>query len=153
MPAPEMSREAMIKEIEKQFGSRVGFLGYEILMLSMTGQPCDVTFYGRNPALDVKIDQSIGLAIMYGAGPKKLQQMLSNIHLSDGQTVSISDIWVIHPMPAGGTSEEDLAAVDLSEGEKKIGPKGETLREMIRETYKCKTKEDEDKFIRRWVAS
>ena len=56
-------------------------------------------FFKRKPALNVKIDQKLSLALMYGAGPKKLQEMLDNISLSDGQVVSFSEIWVILPMP------------------------------------------------------
>jgi hypothetical protein len=55
------TKEAM-KKIEDAFGSRMGFLGFQITMLSMTGQPCDVTFYKKKPAIDVKIDQKINIA-------------------------------------------------------------------------------------------
>jgi hypothetical protein len=110
----------------------MGMLGFIVLELSLSGQPCDVTFHDKPPALDVKIDQKITLALMYGAGAKKLQEMLDNISLSNGDVVSLGEIWTIHPMPVGGLSQEELSAVDLSEGEQQFGPKGETLREMIR---------------------
>jgi len=56
-------------------------------------------------------------------------------------------------MPVGGLSEKELAAVDLGEGEQRFGPNGETLREMIRNVYHCKTNDEEELFLRRYLAS
>ena len=56
-------------------------------------------------------------------------------------------------MPQDGFTEEQLAAVDLREAEQKVGQNGETLRQMIRESYHCKTRAEEDKFLRRFIAS
>lgn len=148
-----MDTQDAVKKLEEQFGSRYGFLGHQLIMLSMMGQPCDVTFYKKKPALNVKIDQKINIALMYGAGAVKLKEMLESIELSNGDRVSISEIWTINPMPEGGFSEEELAAVDLSEGEEKVGPNGETLRKMISETYHCNSTAEEDQFLRRFIAS
>ena len=143
----------MKKKIEKEFGSRIALLGHQILMLSMGGQPCDITFFKGEPAINVKIDSKITLAIMYGAGATKLRDMLEHIKLSNGKIVRISEIWTINPMPKGGFSKDDLDAVDMSKPEEKIRPQGETLREMIRDTYHCKSREDEDYYLRRYIAS
>lgn len=148
-----MDTNEMKKLMEKTFGSRIGFLGHQILTLSMTGQICDVTFYSKPPAIDVRIDQQINLALMYGAGAEKLKEMLENIKLSNGDVVSFSEIWTINPMPQGGFSKEELEAVDLRKAEEKDGPNGETLRKMISDTYHCKSKEDEDHYLRRFIAS
>ncbi len=149
----EKEKAEMMKTLKARFGDAMGMLGFMVLELSVSGQPCDVTFRNKPPALDVKIDQTITLALMYGAGAKKLQEMLNNISLSNGDVVSLGEIWTIHPMPVDGISEEDLAAVDLSDGEEVSGPNGETVREMIRDVYHCKSKEEEDKFLRRYLAS
>jgi len=146
------ANEAM-KKIEKEFGSRLAFIGYQIVILSMTGQPCDITFYKRKPIINVTIDQQINLALMYGAGAKKLKEMLENIKLSNGQTISIDEIWTINPMPKNGLTDEELMAVDLSEAEEKVGPNGETLRKMISDTYHCQSREEEDYYLRRFIAS
>lgn len=146
------TNEAM-KKIEEEFGSRMGFLGYQLIMYSMTGQPCDVTFYHRKPALDVTIDQKIHIALMYGAGTKKLKEMLEDIKLSSGEVVSISEIWTINPMPKGGFTEDELAIVDLAEAEKNVGPNAETLRKMISDTYHCQSRDEENRFLRRFIAS
>jgi len=90
---------------------------------------------------------------MYGAGVKKIKEMLEHIKLSNGDTVSIEDIWTINPMPKGGYSKEELEAVDLHEADEKVGPNGETLRKMISDTYHCKSKENEDYYLRRFIAS
>ena len=148
-----MDTKEAIEKIEEKFGSRLGFVGHQITMLSTTGQPCDITFYKAKPAIRVKIDQQISLALMYGAGAKKLKEMLENIKLSNGRTVHIGDIWTIHPMPKGGFSDEELQAVDMSGAEEKVGPNGETLRKMISDTYHCTSKDEEDRYLRRFIAS
>ena len=146
------TKEAMAKLTEK-FGSREALLGHQLITLSMLGQPCDITFYKKKPLLDVTVHERLSLALAYGAGAKKLQEMLANIKVSDGSTVDLMEVWTVNAMPKGGISEEDLEAVDLSKGEEKVGPNGETLRKMISETYHCKTKEEEDHFLRRFIAS
>ena len=148
-----MDTKEMVQKLEEEFGSRLGFMAQQIQFLSMTGQRCDVTFYNKKPAINVKIDQKIHLAFMYGAGAKKLKEMLENIKLSNEDTVSLGEIWTINPMPSDGISNEELEAVDMAEAEEQSGPNGETLRQMIRETYHCETKEEEDKYLRRYIAS
>lgn len=147
-----MKQEAM-KRLNEHFGGPEQMLGHMILTLSMSGQPCDVAFRDRKPVLDVKIDESISLALMYGAGARKLQEKLSQIRLSNGDVVSIDEIWMLLPMPVKGFSADELEDVDLADGDEVFGPNGETIREMIRAVYHCKTKEEEEKFLRRYLAS
>jgi hypothetical protein len=148
-----MDQKKVMEAIEKQFGSREGMLGFMLLQLSTSGQPSDVTFYKREPLLDVEVDQQLGLAVMYGAGPKKLAEMMSAIKFSDGSHASLAEIWTVNPMPKGGISKKELDAVDLGDGDTKIEPSGETMREIIKQTYHCKTREEEDRFLRRFIAS
>ncbi len=148
-----METSAAIKKLEEIFGSRMAFLGYQILTLSMTGQLCDVTFFKQKPAIDVTIDPQINLALAYAASPAALKDKLENIKLSNGESVSISEIWTVHPMPMGGIAEADLSSVNLSEAEEESGPNGETLRKMIRDTYHCESRQEEDRFLRRFLAS
>ena len=122
-------------------------------MLSMTGQPCDVTFFKKKPALGVRISQKANVALMYGAGAEKLKELLEKIELSNGDRVSITEIWTLNPMPPDGFSEEELNAVDLSAADQKAGPNGETIREMIRQTYHCESSAEEEKYLRRFMAS
>jgi hypothetical protein len=139
--------------LTKTFGSREGHLAWQLAELSSTGQPCDITFYKREPMLDVKIDQRLFLALSYGAGAKKLAELLNNLKLTNGESISWGEIWTVNPMPKDGFTEAELRAVDLAQAEEKVGPNGETLRQMIRDTYHCTTKEEEDKYLRRFIAS
>jgi len=142
-----------IEKVLEHFGSREAFLGNQLWMLSMTGQPCDVTFFKKKPAIDVIIDQKINIALMYGAGAKKLHEMLMNIKLSNGEVIALDEIWTINQMPKGGIPQEELNNVDMSKAEEKVGPNGETLRKMISDTYHCETKEQENLYLRRFIAS
>lgn len=118
----QKEKAEMMKKLKARFGDGRGLVAQILLDLSLSGQPCDVTFLDRPAALDVKIDQKIALALMYGAGAKKLQEMLEQISLSNGDVVSFGKIWMIFPMPAGGILKDDLAAVDLSDGDEQFGP-------------------------------
>lgn len=148
-----MDQEEAMKRLLETFGSREGHLGYQLITLSTFGQPCDVTFYKRKPILNVRVDQQLGLSMMYGAGARKLQEMLERIKFSDGTVARFGEIWTINPMPKGGFTDEELSAVNMAEAEEKVGPNGETLRKMISDTYHCKAAEEEDYYLRRFIAS
>jgi hypothetical protein len=143
----------LLEEIRRWKPDRVPLLGKQILELSLSGQPCDFTFLNREPVFDVKISPQVSVALLHAAEPEKLNRALESVHLSDGQIVGISEIWVIFPMPKGGLSKEELDAVDLSEAVEEIGAHGETVREIIRHTYHCKSEEEEDRYLRRFLAS
>jgi hypothetical protein len=148
-----MTQEDIFKRLEETFGSREAMLGHQLIQHSTFGWPCDVTFFKRKPIINVRVGQQLGLAIMYGAGARKLQEMLERIEFSDGAVASFNEIWTVNPMPKDGFSDEELSAVDLAEAEEKVGPNGETLRKMIRDTYHCDTVKEEDKYLRRFIAS
>jgi hypothetical protein len=148
-----MDQIAMMKRLQEEFGDGRGLLAYQLLRLSLSGQTCDVTFFKSKPMFDVKIDQNISLALMYGAGAGKLQEMLNNISLSNGETVRFGDVWMVLPMPSQGLSPKELAAVNLADGDEKCGEQGETIREIIRAVYHCESKEEEEKLLRRYLAS
>lgn len=148
-----MDAKEATKRLEEHFGDRITMIGFCLIQLSMSGQPCDVTFYRRKPIISVCVDQQLSLALLYGAGPKRLAEMLDNIKFSDGTKAGINEIWGVHPMPKGGFTEEELAAVDISQAEEPAGPNGETVRQMIRETYHCETVDEENKYLRRFIAS
>jgi hypothetical protein len=121
-------------------------------MLSTSGQPADVTFYRRKPILDVRVSTKIGAARLYGL-ESQLPRLLKRIEFSNGVVASLGEIWTVNPMPMDGFSPEELATVDLAQGEERQGPQGETLRKMIRKTYHCKSRKETDYFLRRWIAS
>ena len=145
--------EQEIKSLTEQFGVGQGLRAYQLATLSLTGQPCDVSFREKKrAAVGVTIDQRISLALKNGAGPEERRKIFSEIRLSDGQVVALAEIWQVLPMPAGGLSKEELAAVDLSDGDQKSGPNGETVREIVRTFYRCESGEEEDGFLRRFLA-
>ncbi len=148
-----MDAKEAIKKLEEFYGSRESALGYMLVQLSTFGNPCDVTFYHRAPLLDVRVDQQLALALLYGAGAKRLSEMLNDIKFSGGSRASLAEIWTVNPMPKDGFTKAELEAVDLTAGEERTGPNGETLRQMISETYHCKSREEEDHFLRRFIAS
>lgn len=148
----DITPQEAIKRLEQHFGSREAMLTHNLTVLSSSGQPADVTFYRRKPLINVQISTKIAAARLYGLG-SQLPRILKRIEFSDGATASLAEIWNINPMPAEGFTDEDLAAVDLADGEKRYGPNGETLRKMIREMYQCKSREETDFYLRRWLAS
>ena len=146
-----------LRRLKEVFGDRVGMLFHQLHNLAMSGQPCDICTYSGKRYLDVEVDSNFVLAIIYGAGPRKLAEMLKEIKLNKKghptAKVSVEDIWAINPMPIAGFSRDELDKVDMSKGEEKWGPEGETLREMIRNEYHCKDENEVDDFLRRFLAS
>ncbi len=143
-----------MNQLEEISGSRFALLGRQILILATLGQTCDVTFFKNKPAIDVTVDEQLALAVMAGcSGPETLYEILQDIRLSNGTTVNINDIWTINVMPKEGFTEEELEAVDMSQTEERIGPNGATLRKMIKDTYHCGSRDEEDYYLRRFIAS
>ena len=142
-------REILMKE----FGAHEKFILYQLQQVALGSIRCDITVFRGKPRIDVKITPTFLYALMYGAGPKKMAELLSVIPLSDGTTISFNEIWTINPMPNEGFTKAELDAVDLSQAEKVSGPNGESLRKMISKSYRCNSREEEDKYLRRFIAS
>lgn len=150
--AQDITPQEAIKRLEQHFGDRVGMLTHTLTMLSTSGQPADVTFYKRKPIVDVRVSVKLGAARLYGL-EDHVPRVLKRIEFSNGMTASIGEIWTVHPMPMDGFTQVELDDVDLSEGDAQVGPGGETLRKMIRETYHCKSNKETDYYLRRFIAS
>lgn len=148
----DITLQEAVKRLEQHFGSREGMLTHNLTMLSFSGQPADITFYRRKPLINVQISTKIGAARLYGLDAH-LPRILKRIEFSNGAVASLAEIWTVNPMPIEGFTDEELAAVDLAEGEERHGPNGETLRKMIRKTYQCKSHKETDYYLRRWIAS
>lgn len=129
----DLTPQEAIERLEEQFGGREGMMLHQLTVLSTSGQPADITFYRRKPILDVRISSKIGAARLYGL-ESHLPRLLKRIEFSNGMTANLKDIWTINPMPVGGFTQEELDAVDMSQGDERSGPRGET----IRKTYRCK---------------
>jgi hypothetical protein len=155
--ADEDELKKLSQRVVDKYGGRSGFLFHVIQTLAMSGQPCDVCTYSGGRYLDVRIDPDFIYALMYGAGAAKLAEMLNDIKLQPktGPDVSVgfNDIWVVNPMPKEGFTPQQLAEVDLKDAERKAGPQGETIREMIRNSYHPKDDKELEHFVRRFLAS
>ena len=139
--------------VEATFGSHDSLLAHQIITHSLYGLPCDVTFRDRKPFLDVTIDENIGQILMSGGDPDTLRETLTHIPFSNGETIGFNEILLLVPMPVGGVLQASMDAVDLSEGKDEAGLDGETTRDMIREVYRCETPQEEEHFLRRYLAS
>lgn len=148
----DLTTQEALKRVVQDFGSREGVLTHTLTMLSSSGQPTDITFYRRKPILNVQVSTKLCAARFYGL-ESRLPRLLKRIEFSNGTVASLAEIWTINPMPIGGFTPEELAAVDIAQGEERHGPQGETLRKMIRETYHCKSRKETDYYLRRWIAS
>jgi hypothetical protein len=113
----------------------------------------DVTFYSREPILEVTLAKSFArnfcAAMMFDQGVPRMKQLLRGVTFSDGTIVDASEIWTLNFMP----DNLDTTDVDLAQSEQVFGFGGEILREMIGSTYHCKSRAEEDWFLARWIAS
>ena len=150
--AQDITPQEAIKRLEQQFGNHESMLIRTLTVLSTSGQPADITFYKRKPILNVRVSAKLGAARLYGL-ENQVPRLLRRIEFSNGMVANLSEIWTINPMPVDGFTQEELGNVDMSQGEQKAGPQGETIRRMIRSTYHCKSKKETDYYLRRWIAS
>jgi hypothetical protein len=119
--------------------------------------PFDVTFVDREPILEVRLDancaRQLSSILTHRGGVKPLAAALNALKFSDGTTASFSSIWGIHPMPVTGFTILALDNADMSEAEIPAGLNGETIREMARQMYRCRTEAEEDYLLRRFIVS
>jgi hypothetical protein len=78
-----------------------------------------------------------------------INRLCRKVCFSDGSSIGLPGIWTINYMP----HDLDISGVDLSEGEQRIGEQGETMREIISNTYRCRSRAEEDYFLARFIAS
>ena len=143
------------QRMNEVFGSREAHLLWSLVHYTKTLQKFDATFYRHEPILDVSLDRNFAakLNMRYGERFSKLTRLLRRITFSDGTVVPLEEIWTLNYMPTDGISIAELDGVDMSEAEVKAGNQGETIREMLRATYRCNSAAEEDYFVRRFLAS
>jgi hypothetical protein len=123
-----------------------------MMICSQTGTPADVTFHSKDPIINVLFSPELEATLNCGGRADRLEKLPTEVALADGTLLDFDDIWTVNIMPPSKLTEEALAAVDLSEGDKTLNNEGLTLRKIIRQTYHCKTKEQEDFYLRRALA-
>jgi hypothetical protein len=135
-----------LSRCEEIFGSRFEHLLWQIgWYVEHAHQRFDVTFYDREPLLEVTLAKDFA----HEWRPWRREALINRIAFSDGTVVSAAEIWTLNYMP----HDLDITGVDLAEGEQVGGANGETVREIIRHTYHCKSRAEEDFFLSRWIAS
>jgi len=120
--------------------------------LSRTEGYCDITFHNGPPLMGVRLSPQLNAALMYGAGTKKMTELFNRVETRGGKVFRASDVWVIVEFPDGLPSDEDLAAVDLADGEALVTD-DVTMRDMARQIYHCKTDADAESMLRRVLAA
>ncbi len=136
-----------------EYKARFDTIGAELIELSESGRPVDLTFYNRKPILNVRVSSEIYERLKEGVIVEDLHLLLENLALSNGERINMMDVWIIYEMPEDGLSADELAAVDLSEGDDIVGTSGETFRQMVGNTYHCETPEEEECYLRRVLAA
>ena len=138
------------------FPSQSSYLLLQLQHYAQTMQRFDVTFLDREPILDVHLNREFARQLnvaLRAKNAKLTTKLLKRLHFSDGATAHIDSVWTINYVPPGGFTIAQLEDADLALAETRAGPHGETVREMIRATYRCASAAEEDWFVRRWVAS
>jgi len=145
------------RRLEEIFPTREAHLLFHLEWFAEHEQAFDATFYTREPILEVTLDRGYVYrflsAFVYARGPRRARELLNGVTFSDGTIANINEIWTLNYMPNGGFDNATLAGVDIAQAEVKAGDQGETIRQMIRETYRCRSAAEEDYFVRRWIAS
>ena len=145
------------QQMNKLFPSREHHLLWQLEHYAETLQHFDATFYDREPILDVTLNKGFArnflAAFIYAKGIQHVRSVLERIVFSDGTITRFDKIWTLNYMPSAGISIDALNNANIAEVEVKAGYNGETLREMLRNTYRCGSAAEEDYFVRRWIAS
>lgn len=113
---------------------------------------CDITFHNRDPLIGVRLSPALNAALMYGAGAKKMAQMFDHVETRNGTVFRASDVWVIVEFPDGLPSDQDLAAVDLAEGDAEVVD-GVSMRQMAKQIYRCADDAEAERMLRRILAA
>jgi hypothetical protein len=115
-------------------------------------QAFDATFYDGEPILEITLDKNWARDFLLSSAlgdAAQLARLLDGVTFSDGTSVRFGNIWTLNYMPP----DIDIRGVDLARGEDVAGFGGETIRQIIHETYKCQSRAEEDFFLARWIAS
>ncbi len=124
----------------------------QLVALSRHEGYCDITFRDRDPLIGVRLSPALNAALMYGAGAKKMTELFDRVETTSGSTFRAVDVWVIVEFPRGLPSAEDLASVDLTDGDAEIEA-GVSMRQMAKQIYRCGDDEEAESMLRRILAA
>jgi hypothetical protein len=140
------------QRLDELFPSREHHLLWKLEHFARTGQTFDATFFDREPVLEVTLAQEFAFELLQAlswGSPEQIEQLCQRIRFSDGSNISLAGIWALNYMPPN----LHISGVDLSEGDRRIGNRGETMREMISNSYRCRSRAEKDLFLARFIAS
>src|SRR5262249_36047626 len=140
------------QRMDEIFPTRLDHLLIQLRHFAENGTRFDATFYDREPILDVSLNREFGRTFNTALAHwkrDKFARLLQRILLSDGTVASIEQLSVLVPMPPGGITIAMLDDADLALAEAIAGPNGETMREMIRNAYRCVSPAELDWHVRR----
>jgi len=138
--------------MEEEESMRLQHTMRQLVDLSRHEGYCDITFRDRDPLIGVRLSPTLNAALMYGAGAKKMTELFDRVETRSGSTFRAVDVWVIVEFPRGLPSPEDLATVDLADGDAEIKP-GVSMRQMAKEIYRCGDDEEVERMLRRILAA
>ncbi|MGE8211286.1 MAG: transposase [Stenotrophomonas rhizophila] len=123
-----------------------------LVRLSMLEMYCDITFREQAPLIGVRLSPALNAALMYGAGAEKMKDLFDRVETRGGESFRAVDVWMIIEFPHGLPSDEELAKVNISDGDAEVAP-GVSIRQMAREIYHCADEETAERMLRRILAA
>lgn len=81
-----------------------------------------------------------------------MARLFDQIETRTGVVFRAVDVWVIVEFTEGLPSDEDLARVDLADGEAEVAP-GVSMRQMAKEVYRCGDDAEAEMMLRRILAA
>lgn len=124
----------------------------QLVDLSMREGYCDITFHNAPPLIGVRLSPKLNAALMYGAGAAKIAELMDRVETKSGAVFRAVDVWVIVQFSSGLPTAEDLASVDLSDGDAEVLP-GKSMRLMAKQIYHCKDDIEAEAMLRRVLAA
>ena len=147
------SEAAFIREgenSEEGIDHRQQYLLEILRELNLSGGKFDLTTYSGIRLLNCILPGEFATHLYGAYRTEVFEYRMKNIPImsSDGKEMRLplSDIWIVHPLPNKEISDGDLRAVDPSKAD-------EELKEMIRKGYHCKSEEEFDFYLRRFLAT
>lgn len=126
-----------------------------LYILSVTRQPCDITFVERKPLFNVTISADYADKInksLASGSPDLIRDASLAVELDNREMIDPRNIWVVIPLPKKQFTEQQLLSVDISLKNIMIDHH-QTLAQFIAKIYQCVSDDETDYFVRRYLAS
>jgi hypothetical protein len=81
-----------------------------------------------------------------------MANLFDQVERRTGAVFRATDVWVIVEFPYGLPTDDDLAEVDLADGDAEVAP-GVSMRQMAKEVYRCADDSEAERMLRRILAA